>query len=227
MPFPIHYRAVIEGGYYDSSGVQVESWSTSYRVVTDDPSDTIDEDSYIAGELTDFTNRLIHTDNFGSNVKATKLAFNRIGADGKYASGSSSHFTVLTGSSRIAGTSTAGIIYPLQVCIVTTLRSDLARGPASHGRMYLPMPALGLQTNFKIPSSQTDTLRDAVKDAFEHADGVTGGLGGVPFYPALVSAKGVSGTKARVTRVGVGQVFDTMRSRRASLTEGTTLVTLT
>lgn len=227
MPFPPHYRAVIDGGWLNGTDV-VERWSTSYRITSDQAfgAGLLNEQDYINNELTDFCTRLFAGPAFTNQVFVDKLSFNRIGPDGRYADGSASHSKVLTGASIIKGTNTGGRHMPLQVAMVGSLRSDVARGPGSHGRMFLPCPDVVLGSDYTVPVVDRDVVLGRLVDAFNHADGVATAATGITFYPALVSAKGTTGTRHRITRVGLGRVLDTVRSRRRSLPENHAFTTL-
>lgn len=229
MPYPDHYRAVIDGVFTNNAGTVIERWSTSYRVAASNgfTSSALNESDYIDNELTDFANRLINLSGlYPSTVRVEKLSFNRIAPTGRYAD-STSHFKELPGGDQITGSVSASIQWPLQLAVVATLRSDKARGPASHGRMFLPMPQVGMTDNRVIHPTDVTTLCTAVRDAFEHADGTQTGLVGSRFYPALVTPKGTAGEAREVLSVEVGSVVDTMRSRRTSLVEARVSQTLT
>ena len=227
MVFPSHYRAVIEGGFFDSSGNQVETWSTSYRVgVTSvGTTTTIDEGDYIDNELTAFATTLFGNPRFNAQVRVTKLSCNRIGADGRYADQSGSHFKILSGAQQITGQGSSQLL-PLQTSLVVTLRSDKDRGPASHGRMYLPVPQAFVGGDWLLQQSFLDNFITDVSNAFRAADGSGSAVtGAYSFFPALISPAG-TGHLERVTRVGVGRVLDTMRSRRRSVPERHMMATL-
>lgn len=217
MTYPLHYRAVVEGFFEGSSGHQIERWSTSYRIASDGNflAGDLDEDTYIDNELTDFCNRLFGSALYPSNVVVDKLAFNKIGPTGKYAN-STSHFKQLAGSGQIRGTHASSFKFPPQLAIVATLRSHKTRGPGSHGRMFLPMPSVGITDDFVIADADVLALVAAVIDGLEHTDGTMAGTTGQRFYPALVTPKG-SGEVHEVVQVKVDNVVDTMRSRRAQI----------
>jgi hypothetical protein len=225
--FPTHYRAVIEGGFFDASGNQVETWSTSYRVGVSSigTTDSIDVDDYIDNELTTFATSLFQTLRFNSQVKVTKLSCNRIGPDGRYADPSASHFKELTGTARIEGQGSSQLL-PIQTSLVVTLRSDKARGPASHGRMYLPVPQAFVGGDWLLQQTFVDSVITDIANAFRAADGTGSAVtGAYSFFPALVSPAG-TGHLEKVTKVGVGRVLDTMRSRRRSIPERHQMATL-
>jgi hypothetical protein len=132
-----------------------------------------------------------------------------------------------TVSPLMDGGGTATVL-PAQITLAMTLTSEIQRGTASKGRMYLPGINAGLaNATGKLLSSQTDTFRTNLKTMFDaiNADA------DVPDRVILVSR----GTKlttfpggdityinpknANVTGLRVGDVYDTQRRRRNSLVE--------
>ena len=221
MAWPVHYRAVIEGVFEGLGQTVRERWSTSYRIASDGNflAGDLDADSYINNELTDFCNRLFATTRFPSYLRVSKLSFNKVhevAGKLKYAD-ATSHFKDIpsSGAGAIRGQG-SGNRLPLQCAVVATLRSHVARGPGSHGRMFLPMPVAGITDDFVLSDDHVVDLVAKLKDAFEHADGVMAGVGGQRFYPALVTPKG-GGAVQEVVQVKVDNIVDTMRSRRAQL----------
>jgi hypothetical protein len=225
--YPTHYRAVIEGGFFDGSGNKVESWSTSIRigVTSIGTTTTLDAPDFIDNELTTFCNTVFHTIRFNGQVKVDKLSMNQIGPDGRYVDQSTSHFKILSGTDRIGGDGSSTLL-PLQTSVVATLRSAKDRGPASHGRMFLPVPQVAIDSDWKIRNDHLQLLLTDLQTGLGQLSGSGSAVtGAYSFFPALVSPKG-TGSLERITRVGVGRVLDTMRSRRRSLPEAHAYATL-
>jgi len=144
-----------------------------------------------------------------------EIKISQLGTDGKTMLDNTIFSTYAT---PISGTK-ATPIYPPQISLVATLQSSLSRGLAAKGRMYLPgivafidggghisnTDATNIQTNLK-------TFLDAVNTAAPAGSRVI-----------LASAgRGTAGTGARnepVTRIRVGNVYDTQRRRRNQLAE--------
>ena len=108
--------------------------------------------------------------------------------------------------------------FPNQVSLAISLRTVTNVGLAHKGRFYLPIPAITVLTNGHISSDApplvagtVKTLIDGINSEFGD-DTVTGGA------VAIMSSVGAGMTRG-VTRVGVGDVLDTMRTRRNALTE--------
>lgn len=114
---------------------------------------------------------------------------------------------------QIAGTGTSAL--PPQLALVTTLLTNRP-GRNGRGRIYLG----GLSNNILGADGRLGTLtRDSMAGAmaeFYKAVRHTP-LNGDTFRPVVVSPTITDSFK--VTKVAVGDVLDTMRSRRASLTE--------
>jgi hypothetical protein len=108
-----------------------------------------------------------------------------------------------------------------QLAAVVSLWSGETFGRANHGRSYLPVPYMFLNTaqvtEPRATAAAAASLRDVFKlflaDVAGEVDGVTLGT-----FPAIMSSL-ANGTTKHITKVGCGRVIDTMRSRRTSLAE--------
>lgn len=171
-------------------------------------------------------------DVFGSLTTHTldEVKVAQIDVDGKYKLDvpSASHFFVPT----IAGVSAPNAGQLPQGTVVATLTTDVPRGLASKGRMFLPPSANYLiGTDGRMTASQADKIRDSMLRLIRaiNADSLIGNVTvfsqgrGVPTYNA--DKKRVEytfpnpGAKHVVTGVRVGRVVDTQRRRRRSLVE--------
>lgn len=148
----------------------------------------------------------------------TGIKLNRIGPDGLYQDGVTYEHTY---AGPLAGSFNA--YPPAQLATVLTLRTAVERGHASKGRMYLP-PCEGFQS--VDPSTGKATIPNALRVAQAGAllvDGLNDAYNAAfPDFSAMevaVSSKIGLGLFRRVTRVSVGRVTDTMRSRRSAISE--------
>lgn len=131
-------------------------------------------------------------------------------------------------SPAIAGVQ-SGAVFPAQITIAATLTSDLQRGLASKGRMYLPgVQAVVSDTTGQISTSDTANLVTRLKTFFDAVNASSSIDGYV-----ILASKGHKiyeappgtgwhyglGKNARVTGLRVGTVFDTQRRRRNGLAE--------
>lgn len=108
--------------------------------------------------------------------------------------------------------------YPPQCALVGSLRSSRAHGKASHGRMYLPGFAGGVQSDGRITGSDRDAIGLAFKTFFTSVRNMASS----PGWPILVARGGIPLPLAEskyVLSVAVGNVIDTQRRRRNGLTE--------
>jgi len=111
---------------------------------------------------------------------------------------------------------------PAQVSLVATLQSDIPRGLASKGRMYLPgiaaaiTPATGkLDPGYTAAVSlQLQTLFNTINGDF----GVPGRVVNASFGRKNELGYGV-GINAPITSIRVGDVYDTQRRRRNGFNE--------
>lgn len=122
----------------------------------------------------------------------------------------------------------AAVAYPPQCSVVATLTSEVQRGLAAKGRMYLPglNPTLSTSTG-KISSTDAGTIATNFKtflDAVNAASGSGGKVilashghrgGGPPPDPYLYAGM----VNTLVTGCRVGDVIDTQRRRRNELPE--------
>lgn len=152
-------------------------------------------------------------------ARLTSIKLNRIGTDGKYVDAATMEHVY---GSFISGGG-PNVFLPPQLATVATLRTDVERGKASKGRMFLPVCS-----GFNIVGSDgrassaaalrcaqgVASLIDRINTIYNSPPGVA-----TPGHVAIMSNIG-SGTTRTVTSVTVGRVTDTMRSRRSSLIEG-------
>ena len=146
-----------------------------------------------------------------NEARLTQIKLNRIGLDGRYISQSE---TVLHDFAPpgIPGASSSPVAP--QIALAVSLVTEKRRGPANAGRFYLPLPAYppaagGVITtaNATAVATAATTLLNALNTA-------------VPAHRVVVMSNVGGGASEQVTRVRVGRVLDTMRSRRTSLPEG-------
>jgi hypothetical protein len=144
-------------------------------------------------------------------IREVKLA--PIGPDGRY-----------TGDPQIAGVEIAGPnarrMYPPQVALVVSTQTA-RRGPSGRGRVYLPAPLFDVDGSWVVPAGNAQGLADTF--AAMLVDLATTGSDNRPvadlLTPVLASSKG---TLDPILSVRVGRAFDTVRSRRRSLSEAYT-----
>jgi hypothetical protein len=138
------------------------------------------------------------------------VKFNRVGLDGRYRH----EYTNRSDFTSIAG-GFNDLSYPAvpQASVVVTLRTASKRGLANSGRLYMPTPGIHPGSDGRMSiANQTSSVTWA-KNLLNAINAVDASL-----YIGI-SSKVRTGAQKRVTRVEIGRVIDTMRSRRSSLAE--------
>lgn len=210
MPWPKHNRLVVRG----TIGTTKEEWSYSLKFNSEIPtaSDVLPQDwdqSAVTAALVAFH----HTANFQAGFAVTGWRGYQIGSDGNLIGDNMVRVDDITG-----GGGTGSRLYPPQVCLVLSLWAD-NRGPAQHGRIYLPGPNAAIDQNtatatttaVQLVLADFKTMVEALKDAMY--DPLIVGESLVNVSPAG------TGVLQKVTEYRCGVVLDTMRSRRNKLVE--------
>lgn len=153
--------------------------------------------------------------NISSRVHALAVKFSPLSAAGTLLD--DPVIEALNGGTGVSGGG-SGPSFPNQVAIAVSLRTVTNIGRAHKGRFYVPVPSMPILTSGRINSAYPPDLADnaslllqAINSEFG-TDAVTGGR------VAIMSNIG-AGTTRSVTRVLVGDVLDTIRSRRNAFAE--------
>lgn len=200
-----------------------EEWSTGFQMgsPTTDISDVQAPGAENIGAAwqTFFT---LAANAFSSSYKTVQVKVAGINTDGKTDVDMIDYYDFPT---AISGGGTATVLPP-QITLAATLTSDIQRGLASKGRMYLPGINTAVQTtDGHLISSYVATLSNNFKtflDSVNTAAGTSGKL--------ILASKGhkipgpipndyLGGVSAWVTGCRIGNVYDTQRRRRNGLTE--------
>jgi hypothetical protein len=148
--------------------------------------------------------------NIASAADLHTLKVNLIGVDGRYVEETTNRWDY--GSPYPSGNVTAP--FPFQIALVISLLAANDRGRASHGRFYLPVPTGGLEgPDQTLPTTFQESYLAAGVSLLELLEQELPG-----WQPGLVSNVG-AGAQALITRVRVGRVLDTIRSRRNKVVE--------
>jgi hypothetical protein len=214
---PFH-RLVLLGTVY------TDIWNTSLTIAPDDSAvETLEPTDALVLAVANAVSAW-YADGTGTGArisqthKLTGIKLNRIGTDGLYMDDVTHEYTY---TSPISGPFSAAP--PAQIATVLSLRTAVERGHASKGRMYLPpcegFTAVDVTTgiatiaNAGRVATAGATLVDSLNDVYN---------AGFPDFSAMevaVASNIGAGTFRRVTRVSVGRVPDTMRSRRSAISE--------
>jgi hypothetical protein len=142
-------------------------------------------------------------------AKLDTIKLNEIGTDGKYTRTSVEH---LIESAWPDGSGTT--VYPPQVALVVSLLTNETRGLAARGRFYLPAPALGITTATALLN--TSQVVTAVGHITTFLNAINTAMDP---YRVAVASNVRDGMIREVKNVRVGNVLDTIRSRRTSIPE--------
>lgn len=201
-----HYRLAFGGPL-----CVVEQWSCRLNITSaGDLPDGTEADAMLP-DLVDAVSTWVASSgaNLSSATQLTWVKFNEINALGHYVDPDNSRVSEV--NPAVSGYGTLKV--PPQVSMVVSLRTAHTRGKAHAGRMFTP--AL-----FCVPTSAgLNNDADAIATAATLLLNTINGL----VTPAGVSIISATGESNAVTRVAVGRVFDTMRTRRRSLTEEYTI----
>lgn len=185
------------GGAFDYSGEAVEVLLTHYVTA-----------------ITAFHQRVLSM--ISSRAKLDFVKLNKIGVDGHYADQGNSHVRFLNPKISGGGPATAP---PNQVALALTLTTDVQRGPANKGRIYIPLPTCTVMDDGLITDSEANVIMHSFRTLLEDISD-TPGIDSDSSPDVLVMSRKAGAPAARyVTGVRVGRVLDTQRRRRNALKE--------
>lgn len=210
MTWPTHNRFVVRGQF----GTTKEIWSNTLHFPSDiTAGPDVHPQDWDESAITSAVNAFYGANIFGDGTKVTGWRGYTIGSDGRY---TGDNIKVVEYDTPVAGSGTTR--FPPQVAIVLSLWAD-NRGPAQHGRIYLPGPNTSISATLQETSAVEagayltafKTYVEALLDAMYPSLDVGEGL-------ANVSKVG-TGTIQHVTQYRCGLVLDTIRDRRNKLVE--------
>lgn len=215
MAYPSEHYLLAIGGPLGS----VEEWTMTLRLSAAFADDSTPDAE--AAALTTLANLLddhwVTSGPISGGAKLGWAKYNRVGTDGRYLR-QVTHMHEW--STPVFGP--AARVYPHQLSLVATLHTAATRGLASKGRIYLPSPWYAVEgPDGTISSTNAQAAATWVARMIDIVNGVNA-MGNVS-----VISKGSKddagnygpGVERSVTRVSVGTVYDTMRSRRGKVAE--------
>lgn len=211
MAVPRHLKVVIRGIFANTP----EIWSYSLRFDRTlwGEGDAHAEDMSSSG-MTAALAALHNTSSFSNGCKVTGWRAYDIGSDGRMEG--NPKVVEFAPANYIAGTSAN--LLPPQVSLAVTTEA-VNRGPARLGRFYLPGPSKICDSSYRLAvADQTVYCNLATQFYKDVADSVD-----VDFSVTGVEAINVSnigsGHQQVISKIKVGRVYDTLRSRRGALLE--------
>jgi hypothetical protein len=211
MAFPRHVVKVsILGDCFN----QGEEWSTGFWLAQLSGNSVLPGDcaQQVAAHWETFFKNA--TTSVSNKYRTVSIKANLFGTDGKQLTNPTQEYfypVPLVGPNASAP-------MPPQLTVVASLRNEVPRGDATHGRMYLPGINAGVDADARLSGAIQNTIGTNLKNMIDGINGMTNGAG---LRVVLASAKN-SGTVRQVSKVMIGNLYDTQRRRRNGLTEGYT-----
>lgn len=169
---------------------------------------------YYVTKITAFHQRAVSMISSRAQLDFVKL--NKINVEGKYADQGNSHVRFLNPKINGGGVGNAP---PNQVALALTLTTDVQRGPANKGRIYMPLPMCVPAPDGLISIADATSIMHSFRTLLEDISD-TPGIDGAETPDVLVMSRKAGSPAARyVTGVKVGRVLDTQRRRRNHLKE--------
>ena len=224
MPYTAPHNVLQVLGEITSEG-EVDQWSFGLRFGEgnrlmgqdlfgpDDPSTTAVMNA-ITADLTLWWNTVAGI--FSNQVRMTGHKFNAVGADGKMLSATTTYRRER--ATPLLGTG-SGMVPP-QCSVALTLRTNVNRGLANKGRVYMPpVTATLLDAGGRLAQASTEFQAIEFAKLLTNLSNWAGVDATNDYGKVCVMSKVRLGATRRVNAVDVGDLFDTMRSRRAQLKE--------
>lgn len=207
MPFADHYRLTASGVFQEADTPPREAFS--FRVNLSRPSNFSDQGG-VAADMAADTVALFGraTSHIASIARLMTVKLAPIGADGLYTGDP----TVVEVDQR--GASTTLILNPPQVSLAVTLQSD-RRGATGRGRFFLPAPDIPVNAQLVIADAARNDVATSVAQWLNDLNNKSG----LDVAASRVTIASTKGYNSDVTSVRVGNVLDTIRSRRTSVEE--------
>ena len=196
-----HYRLAFGGPLFT-----LEEWSCRLNITS---AGTLPDSTAADAMLPDLVTALSNWVSgehaaLSSSTQLSWVKFNECNALGHYVDPDNSRTTEV--SPMVSGYGSA--LLPPQVAVVVSLRTAHARGKAHAGRMFTPALGASAATGYCTLGT---TIAQAATELLNAVNAVV--------TPAGVSIISATGQSNHVTNVAVGRIFDTMRTRRKSLSE--------
>lgn len=216
MPFPEHYLLQFGGDLRSdiwSCGVRFSKPSLPFNVLDETEQETLTED--LADDVVTWMTAA--SSGWATAAKLRYVKFNRITALGRYQDTGVTHVRYFDTAPYPTGSASSAL--PNQVALAVSWKTAAERGRASKGRIFMPTPALQVDgdTGYIVSaSSQLDFVAQRARE-FILAINNQPGLDTPGVVASVVSR--VDATSRPITGVRVGNVLDTIRTRRNALEE--------
>lgn len=216
--YPSEHMVFSWGGTFGNPLTPVEIFTGSMRFALTGGGlgdvDSVDNDDYMMKLSNDLRAYWVKpAARIPSQAQLRYVKWNRVGTDGKYVNQYGSrrydYLEPLGG-----GNST---VFPYQIACCVTWQTDRHRGLGAKGRTYFPTSATLESGSGRIVRTDAEGISIAAAGliaAWSNAEGLD-----TTALAPVVGSKAGAGALRPIQSVGVGQVFDTMRSRRNAMPE--------
>lgn len=209
-------------GAQANNGGGVEEWSCGIRVAYDNPGrpdadmNPDEQDEYLNDTAREALVKWFTSS--GTKIAASAsleyAKFNAIGPNGKYVNDQTSVLDIsgVVGAAADSG----GMKYPTQVSLAATFTTNVSRGRAKLGRIYIPAPRHTLSANGTIPVAELEATAESTAELIRDLDNDDVSMG-IRFTPVVASglpgAGSVVGAMNPIQGVRVDGRFDIQRRR--------------
>lgn len=159
----------------------------------------------------------------GSAAVLTALTAAYVGTDGKYVGGGTQQTTRRVYTTPVPGNSTTNA--PFTQALVMSLRTPIARGRGSNGRLYWPATALLMGDTGVLSTVVTAAIAGRAKTLLDNINAACATIFGTPARVSVMSSLD-SGVTAPVTHVRVGTKVDRQERRESAFPEEYSTVAL-
>lgn len=176
----------------------------------------VDETALVADMANDIAAHVQSVDSgYSSRTQLEWVKFNQIDSLGRYADTGNTH--VYEFATPVSGTQ--GTSYPAQVSLCVSLKTANARGYASKGRIFVPIPkTFSISGLGYIDAFNMQPVAASWATFISNLNNMPG-LDTTGLAASVVSKVPVTGAANPVTGVRVGNVLDTQTRRRNAITE--------
>lgn len=159
-----------------------------------------------------------------SSAKMLNIKFNEIGPNGRYVEQTVTHERTVNVS---GGTSGVSNIHPLQVAWCLSWRTNAAaRGPGSHGRIYVPRPVVALSALGDASPANCASAGIVAEILLDSLDVSVGVPPGAVLRPSIVSNVG-AGLANQIDYIVIDSQLDIQRRRAFTQTREETIQAVT
>lgn len=221
MPYASRFLQVVVGGTLLAGTTDEDVWQFGLKVPFTGAAGAAPDEQTMEDALDDLEADVTTwwtaiRSSFAPQTIVDFCKINQVGTDGLYTDQNNSFRRDMAPQPGAAGEP-----LPADVALVVTLNTDVQRGLAAKGRIYLPSPSVGTVNDGRVAQNAIDAIGTATA-AFIKNVGDFPGLDSGPFVDlgdvSVMSSIG-AGTTRTVTSVRIGDLYDTQQRRSNRMRE--------